>query len=103
MRLTLELHVSCVEDLHDVNFDVLALKNVVTLFDMRVEDGNEFGLVDQGERFVDRPHEVMPQIGNNATQGVRQAGTCRNEDLGNAKLAGQRGRMKRSRPAERQK
>src|SRR5260370_42362282 len=103
MRLTLELHVGRVEDLHDVNFDVLALKNVVALVDMRVEHGNEDGLVYQGKRFVDRTHEVMPQIGNKTAQGVRQAGTCRNEDLGHPKLARQRGRMKRASTTARQR
>src|SRR5216684_4013044 len=72
MRLTLELHVSCVEDLHVFNFDIFVLKNVVSLFDMRVEHGDDVHLVDHGKRLVDCPHKVMPQVRNETTQSVRQ-------------------------------
>jgi hypothetical protein len=103
MRLTLELHVGCVEDLHFVDFDILSLKYVVALFDMRVEHGNEFRLVEHRKRLVDRAHKIVPQIRDKTTQGVRETWTRGNEDLGNAKLARQRGRMERPCSSESQK
>src|SRR6267143_5567345 len=103
MRLTLELHVSRVEYLHVFNLDIFALKDVVSLFDMCVEHGNQIRLVEHGKRLVDCPNKVMPQVCNETAQSVGQAGTGWNKNLGNAKLARQRGRMERPGTAEGQK
>jgi hypothetical protein len=67
---------------------------------MCVEHGSEFGLIDHRKRLVDRAHKIMAQIRDKTTERVGKTWTRGNQNLGNAKLARQRGRLERPRAAE---
>ena len=103
MRLPAELHVERVldADLRDVHrFLPDERRSLVTLCG---QDVGQLRHVESRQRRVDRLHEIMAKIGDNAAQCVGDAGAGGHKNLGDAKLAGQRRGMKRAGPAKGEK
>src|SRR5262249_5186622 len=64
------------------------------------QDSGQFVVSNNTQRFVDRPDEVMAQIGDEATKSIRQSRPRRDQNLWNAEFTGQCGSMQWSRPSK---
>ena len=95
-------HVRLVHDVDRGDRDPLGFDEGVALRGLFVEDGlPEFG-IDIGERTVQRADVVVTHVGEHAAERRRDAGEAGHQHLGDAELAGDRRRVHRSRPAERE-
>ena len=73
MALPLELHLGAVEDGDLLDGDALALQRLPPVGDLRFEHVADDALFERRERLVDGAHEIVPEIGDEAAEGVGKA------------------------------
>ena len=95
-----ELHVRVVLDGDRLGLHALGGEQAPALGDLRGQDRARFAHVHAQESLVDRPHEVVPDVGDETAERRGDPGARGHQHLGNRQLAGQRHRVERPGAAE---